>query len=708
MVNIPTITDSQILDENIRVLMRQLRQQMADGNISSKFRIAGDVHYDQVDRARDLLFGGLLAPNPDKRIDSSWVTRFNLAIVQGDQEKAIKILVDKETQMSLSWTKPTTVAVKKYIIYYKNGYTGTEYNGTGLRLLPDSHPVSSPFEVSQTYYKENGEILSLELFGDYDVLREFAVQYVDENNQVGTITPLYRRMTLEWEEPEVADIIKYRINYTINGQAGYDLMLTTTNSKIPANFEINVEDLRDADYPMIDIFSTINNGSYAFHLVAIDKNDTEHPVINFKLNKEKKPCYNEYCELINADNTSLIGDRDKINALLWYFNYVFFLDHRNWWSASRMVVERKNRNTIFPKTMPWFFQPVLKMDWERQPSEDQYITYLKQSVEIPILGLKGDKKVSVGVLDVYQNMIDDYVIVEISGVPGDMSVYVSNSQLSEEYNNINTLPNLATAMQNSQIGRILVDDNNTETPLAWMPFRTYSREKITITRQQENIFIFAYFGTPETTVGAREYTSLDFAPERRIKLERWQQEFDMWLKIHEDLVTTWQSIFLLNPLGLILDVDVLLQDNLNKNTLNVPPVTQPGELPNEVMYQIINILSDDSIVTEDFLIEMSDIYTQLVVNVPPKRSEKRDTSDMTTMLKGREKTLNNEETEDVLDIFRLPYGWDLQRVALVKLNETLFWVDVADFNDIGNPLDEVEMFERRVMVLPKFSTNENS
>ena len=134
---------------------------------------------------------------------------------------------------------------------------------------------------------------------------------------------------------------------------------------------------------------------------------------------------------------------------------------------------------------------------------------------------------------------------------------------------------------------------------------------------------------------------------------------------------------------------------------------QPGELPNEVINQIINILSDDSAVTEDFLLQMSNIYTDLIVNVAPRRSEKRDHSATTAMLKNRERTLNNQGTEDVLDIFRLPYGWDLQRVAMVKLNETLFWVDVADFNDIGNPLDEIELFERRIMVLPKFS-NGNS
>jgi hypothetical protein len=120
------------------------------------------------------------------------------------------------------------------------------------------------------------------------------------------------------------------------------------------------------------------------------------------------------------------------------------------------------------------------------------------------------------------------------------------------------------------------------------------------------------------------------------------------------------------------------------------------------MNQIVNILKDDSAVTQTFLDQMNSIYTNLIVNVAPKRSERRDSSAMTTMLDKKAATLNNENTEDLIDIFRLPYGWDLQRVALVKLNETLFWVDVADFNDIGNPLDEVEIFERRIMVLPKF------
>ena len=98
---------------------------------------------------------------------------------------------------------------------------------------------------------------------------------------------------------------------------------------------------------------------------------------------------------------------------------------------------------------------------------------------------------------------------------------------------------------------------------------------------------------------------------------------------------------------------------------------------------------------------MSDIYTYLVLRDPKTRNEKRDSSLMTRTLNKKADILNRQNNDDYLDIFRLPYGWDLQRVALVKLNETLYWVDVADFNDIANPLDETEMFEGRVMVLPK-------
>lgn len=707
MVNIATITESEILDENIRVIMRQLRQQLADGDINTRYRLRTDISQEQVDKARKLLFEGAPVSLSDTREDPSWITRFNLAIVQGDQEKAIKILVDKETQLSLSWTKPVT-SVAKYIIHYKNDYMSSEYNGTGIFLRPDSHPVSSPFEVSKTYYYETGNIVTLDLYGDHDVLREFAVQYVDEHGVLGEITPIYRRMTLEWERPAVENIEKYKIVYTINGQAGYDLILTKNNIKLLSEFEVSKDELDNDDYPMLDLYTSIMNGVYAFNIIAIDNNGQEHAVVNFKLDKQKKPCYNEYCELINGlDDATLFGDRDKINALLWYFNYVFFLDHQNWWNASRMIVERKNRNTIFPKTAPWFFQPILKMDWERQESQDQFVTYLKQSIEIPIWGLSGEQKQQVGVFDVYQNKISDYIIFEVAGAPGDMSVYVSTSDINEQYHGINHVSDLAAAMQNSQIGRVLVDDKRAIVPLTWMPFRSYSREKLTVTRQQENIFIFAYFGTPETTVGAREYTSLDFAPERRIKLEKWQEAFDLWLSIHEDLVTTWRSVFALNPLGLILDVDNILQANIRKNTLNVQPVQQPHELPNEVINKIINILTDDSVLTEDFLTTMSTIYNNLTTTVPQKRNAPRDSSVMTETLKRKERVLLNQDTTEVFDIFRLPYGWDLQRVALVKLNEALLWVDVADFNDIGNPLDEIEIFERRIMVLPKFSAGNN-
>lgn len=703
MVNIPTITESQILDENIRVFMRQLRQQLADGDMSARYRLDGDILQEQIDSARGLLFGGILASNTDQRNDPTWVTRFNMAIVQGDQEKAIKILVDKEAQLTLSWTKTAFAPASKYLIYYNNDYAAADYNGTGLMLRPDSVPVSSPFEVTKTYYQETGNIISLELFGNHDILREFAVQHVDTNGIAGQVIPILRHMTLEWQRPAIDNIVKYRIKYTINGQPGYDLKMTTTSNLLPAEFELSTKQLSNAAYPSIEVYSTIINGGYAFHIIGIDANGQEYAVPNFKLDKQKKPCYNEYCELINGLNdATLFGDRDKINALLWYFNYVFFLDHQNWWNASRMIIERKNRNTVFPKTVPWFFQPVLKNDWERQESQDQLVTYLKQSIEIPIWGHKGNAKPQIGYLDVYQNIIDDYVIFEITGTPGSMNVYISTSAINEEYENINTLSDLAQAMQNSQIGRVILDQSQTQTPVTWMPFRTYSREKLTITRQQENIFIFAYFGTPETTEGAREYTCLDFAPERRITLEKWQQEFQNWLTIHENLITTWRAILTLTPLGLILDLDLILQSNINANTLNVLPVQKTGELANEVMNQIVNVLKDDSAVTQNFLDQMNSIYANLLVNTASKRSEKRDSSAMTAMLDKKTATLTGEHTEDLIDVFRLPYGWDLQRVALVKLNETLFWVDVADFNDIGNPLDETEIFERRVMVLPKF------
>ena len=705
MATIPTLTDSELLSINIRTVMRQLRSQLASGDIANTYDLGSSIPDEKVERAKALLFGGIPSAPVDSRQDPSWITRFNLAIAQGNQEKAIKILVDKEDRISIFWTKPASLVVKKYLVYYKDDYYSTEYNGTGLMYTPDSSSLVSPFETTATYYKESGTNITLELYDNNDnILREFAVQPVDLNNQLGTLTKLYKNMALYWEKPIMENINQYKITYTINGEAGYGLFSKNTQAELASTFYLNMPDLQDPNYPRLDIYSPIFNGDYAFSIYAVDTDGNLQIVSNFKLDKQEKPSYNEYCELQNLDIVNVLGDQDSINALLWYFNYIFFLDNQNWWSASRMVAERKNRNTIFPKTVPWFFPPVLKESWERQESEDQFVTYLKQSLKIPIIGKTSDGTIEIGTLDVFQNLIDGYVFLEVSGSPGDLDVYISTSTLDEEYHGINNISDLANAMSSSSVGQISYSSEQTSYPLTWMPFRSYRRDSLTVTRQQENVFTFAYFGDEENTRTVRQYTSLDPSPRRRIRMERWENDYLKWLDIHADIIQTWVAILTLNPLGLILDVDEILRQNIVPATFNVAPVEKPDSLPNEVINKIVNIIKEDDALTTTFSEQITDIYAYLLLLDPQTRGEKRDSSLMTQTLQKKSNILNNKNDDDYLDIFRLPYGWDLQRVAMIKLRETLYWVDVADFNDIANPLNEVEMFEGRLMALPKIAT----
>lgn len=698
MATIPT-TELDLLNANIRIIMRQLRKQLATGDISKTYNLDADIIDRQVDKARELLFNGATAAPIDSRTDPNWITRFNLAIAQGDQEKAIKILVDKENRILLSWQKHI-FAAKKYIVHYKQDYASLEYNGTGLMFNPDSVPLTSPFEISDTHYKESSNTISLELFSNTNAVYEFAIQGVDEDGQIGAMFPLYKYLFLSWEKNTDIDIIKYQVSYSIQGQPGYGLFLVEQASELATTFEVPLSSLQNVSSPTLHLYTPIFNANYTVNITAIDSFGNSHPVTNFKL-EQRQSQRNEYCELLDTDIPSVFGDQDKIDALLWYFNYIFFLDNQNWWNASRMVVERKNRNTIFPKTSPWFFPPILKDSWERQESADQFVTYLKQNIRIPIMGHTAQENVQVGTLNVYQNLIDDYVFVEISGTPNDLDVYLSTSILNEEYHNINSIADLAFAMRDSKIGTIAVDPNKDNFPLTWMPFRSYARDKITVTRQQENIFIYAYFGDEENTRNARQYTSLNPSPRRRIRMEKWENTYLQWLEIHVSLVETWIAIFSINPLGLLLDVDAILRKNIKPNTLSVMPIGQPDNLPNEISNTLVNIIKEDDALTPSFLQQMSDIYTYLVLRDPKTRNEKRDSSLMTRTLNKKADILNRQNNDDYLDIFRLPYGWDLQRVALVKLNETLYWVDVADFNDIANPLDDTEVFEGRVMALPK-------
>jgi len=706
MATIPTLTDSELLSINIRTIMRQLKSQLASGDIANTYDLNADIPDEKVERTKALLFGGVPAAPIDGRQDPSWITRFNLAIAQGNQEKAIKILVDKEDRISISWTKPASLIVKKYLIYYKNDYYTTEYNGTGLMYTPDSSSLISPFETTSTYYKESGTNITLELYGNDNVLREFAVQPIDLNNQPGTLTKLYKTMALYWEKPVMENIKQYRITYTINGQVGYGLFSKNTQTELAGTFYLNMSDLQDPNYPRLDLYSPFFNGDYAININAVDVNGNLQVVSSFKLDKQEKPCYNEYCELQNLDVANVLGDQDSIDALLWYFNYIFFLDNQNWWNASRMVAERKNRNTVFPKTVPWFFPPILKGNWERQESEDQFVTYLKQSLRIPITGRTGDSTIEAGTLDVFQNLIDDFVFIEISGSPGDLDVYISTPSLDEEYHGINNISDLAVAMSNSSIGRIAYSPEQVSYPLTWIPFRSYKRESLTITRQQENIFTFAYFGDEENTRNIRQYTSLDPSPRRRIRMEKWENDYLLWLNIHANIVETWIAILTLNPLGLVLDIDEILRQNIAPATLNVAPIEKSDSLPNEVVNKIINILKEDDALTTTFSNQMADIYAHLLLLDPKTRGQKREFGLTTETLQRKSNILNNRNTEDYLDIFRLPYGWDLQRVAMIKLKETLYWVDVADFNDIANPLNEVEVFEGRLMALPKTAVTE--
>lgn len=720
MATIPLLSTTQELDENLRVIMRQLKSQLADGDLSFGIDIDADISDSQVERVRTMLFGGTPQfPREDnaERKDPDWVVRYNVAIAQGDQEKAIQILVDKEDRLTISWSNTTPIAVQKYIIHYKDDYTSTEYNGQGLSLSPNGTPMSSPFEVSRATYEEKEGLMSLGLYGDYEVPRQFAVQYVDYNNAVGPITPIYRNMTLAWGKPSLDNIEQYRITYSVNGQPGYGLFMTQNNQELDASFYIDKDAIEDPYNPMLNVYSQIINAFYGIDIVAIDNVGNIHPVTRISLDKQKKPCYNEYCEIIGGvDDATIFGDIDRVNAILWYLNYVFFLDNQNWWSAGRMVTERKLRNTVFPRTTPWFFQPVLKLGWERQESQDQYIDYLQQNLEIPLVRNQDPTKTieerlkakPYGYLDVYQNIIDQNVFLEISGVPGALDVYLSTATIDEEYHNINTIADLSLAMTNSEIGQIIIASGWELEPLKWTPFRTYSRDKMTITRNQENIFIFAYFGSEEATRGARGYTSLDFAPERRVRLENWQTEFAKWISIHENIFETWKAILTLNPLGLVLDTDNILRQNIKPETLHISPIEKPDSLPETVTGNIVNILREDDALTTAFLDQMTEYHVYLLGVTPQSRAEERDTSLMTEALTRKQNILFNENTDDFLDIFRLPYGWDLQRIALTKLKQTLLWTDVADFNDIANPLDEVEMFEGRIMALPRMADSKIS
>ena len=804
MATTPIISASQEIDDNIRTTMRVLKAKLAASGVSRDVDDA-DIQDQQIARAREILFLGLPGAITSDVVDAGWVVRFNEAIADGNQEKAMRILVDKESYiyvewwkkkdvLTLSWYPPeNTGNVNYYRIWYKTSVDSSVYDGSGLTLKEGTDESYSYVVVGLEDVVNNSGVYSVRLYGDmsskkfyfkidsidfsgnvivstktYDarqVIRDvkyyrlhyrtsidsgqyngsglsltaggigqdspiniasgsvtadinsmalklysnftnsvyqMAIETVYADGSTSGIIPIKGKLNLKWVRPNIRVINEYHIYYGVVGLNAAKL-LNRNGVAVASPLVVSSSSIVNTNAPGFLVYSDLKNVVHKFEIYAVSTDGVEQYVTTISMSGDAAPeKRNEYCELMKSADDEF-GDADRVRALLWYINYIFFLENKNMWHAFRMIEERKSKFTKFPTTSPWYFEPKLKGAWERQEPDDQYVNYYEQEVKIPIIGVLGSVKKIVGYVRINQNLIDKYIAMDITGESGARNMMLSVEAVTEEYRDINTIVDLKQKMEVSGIGSVDVIEGYKAYPVANLPFKTYTRRELKITRLQEQIFILAYYGNKDD-IQDLDSILMDFGSERRIRLEKWEDSYNTWLsQICDTIMNSWLRILELHPIGSIVDISALLKAKLSPGLLEIAPIVRDGEISEDSMQRLADIIKEDDAITPAFEEYMAAIYNYLVALPSQVKNERSDDTPMNEVLDRKGKTLLGQKESVQIDLFTLPKFWDLQKVSLLKFDTADFWKDLADFNDIGNPMSEIEMFEGRKIALPRMA-----
>lgn len=410
---------------------------------------------------------------------------------------------------------------------------------------------------------------------------------------------------------------------------------------------------------------------------------------------------NKYCELSIDSPSDVFNDVDRIKALLWYLNYVFFNIQENVYAAYHMIRERKKQNTIFPFTSPWYFTPTLKGAWEKQETNDRYVDYFNQELYIPFkVDYEDSRQVGCN-LKVNNNLINGYVLVGVTGNVGDLKVSIATETLREDYEHINTPADLALRMNGvSSIGSIELTSYS-DGQLIAADVQSYTKKTLRFTIEQVDIFIMAYYGD---YTQKPKWVALNIAPERRIVLEGWTDAFNAWLDIHKPVKDVFLDLLFLNPLDIIVDYPYL-EDTILPETLQAKQSLRTDTISEDMTQRLVDILHEDDVILPSFIDVMDSIelYVDNAIGKKSKTLSAKSTADV--IAKNRSDTLFGRKEGQNIIVFKLPPFWSLQKVSVNKFNTADYWRDIADLNNIGNPLDEVEMFEGRDIILPKSASD---
>lgn len=611
-----------------------------------------------------------------------------------------------------------------YRIHYTTDLASNVYNGYGLAISVDGDAMISPINVAvgteDSRVVVDDTVMSLKLYGDMDnTIYKFATQAVYRDGSFGDIVPVRYSLDLVWSRPELVGIQKYLLTYTINDRDDVNLFDAHWNP-LSTTIELDVSQFSNINLPNLVLYSDMQNALYKFTIYAVAANQMPILVTTITTggdtNKAKR---NEFCDIMRSRNADVFNDYDRLNALLWYLNYAFFFSHKNWWAVYQMIEERKCNDTIFPITAPMYFPPAMKNAWERQAPDEQHVTYIEQEIKVPIYGtvteVTGERTVQVGYIRINQNLIGQYIVMMIDGEPGSRVIQLGTPTLTEDYEEIATIVDLQERMVGSGIGDVYVEEVYAECLIDASPFQTYQRGELQVTRAQESVFIYAYYGSVEAAGQDLDAFALDLGAERRIRMEKWEDIYQAWLAIHKGVFETWQQILELNPLSIVVDVSNLLRNKLvprqtgavtsvgNAAISENAPLMRDGEIPEAIMQRIVDIIKEDDVITPVFTDYMDNVYEYLAGVSVDYDGTRANEKTMNEALDRKARALAGEKEGVQIDVFRLPAFWDLQKVSLLKFNDAAYWRDLAEFNDIANPLDEVEMYEGRRLGLPRMA-----
>lgn len=708
---IQLLTPAQELDERIRLALRQLKLRLKSTTFASVYDDT-EITQTQIDRARQLIFFGLGDWPSYPVTDPDWVSRFNQAIEIGNQELAAKIILGKEDTIDLTWPASILPTLAKYKIYYTDVVAGETYNGVSLQLNLGQGFAPSPIEITPEQLT-SAEAPNVHLYGaTFGIPYKFVVTEVGSDGIESAPKKVARNVIIHWEKPYGEKIKKYELHYKTtllsDDYNGTCLQLTETSEGIASPLIISAPETTMLSSIMMKLHTTIMNVPFFVKVYAITEQDARIEIPVVTVTTQEAPCKNEYCEIVISKDKERFTDGDRIKALLWYVNYVFFLREKNYWAAYHMVEERKRQNTVFPTSMPWYFMPLPKGTWEMQSmaKDNQYVTFIEQELNISIDVLTlSNKTVLGGTLKVNSSYIGEKISVFIEDGGGSANVILSvlAQGITERYLAIRTVGELAGQMQQSSIGHLDVNVNNANLPIKIVGQKTYSQRIEKFLIEQVKTFAVAYY---EDFIAKPIGFTLDFGAERKIILENWQNDFELWKAIHKDIKSFLEDLILLNPLYYINDISAILQTSFRQELLDIGNLGKTGILPEKDMDRIVAMLSEDDTIASDFSSYMTKVADYInAVPLTTKETTLKQTTDEAKVLETRERALDGQSMGETLNGTKLPYKWDLQRFALARLQNADLWREIADFNLIANPLDEMEVYPGRLIIMPSMPSD---